>query len=168
MELRGEHLVLTSVIVEEAPALLPAFNGDEQFNRWSGHTSDLTPAQVHADMLGTLHQPGGVVWRIADQIGTLVGVAKTALLSPGSAWIDLLIIRSTFQGRGYGSEAANLLETHLFSSPAIRQIELAVMVQNSPAIAFWEKRGYVRGVRYLDNEGDDVYAYLLPRSTATR
>ena len=30
-------------------------------------------------------------------------------------------------------------------------------------MAFWEKRGYVRGGRYLDHEGDDVYAYLLPR-----
>jgi ribosomal protein S18 acetylase RimI-like enzyme len=96
----------------------------------------------------------------------LVGVAKTALLpSLDTAWIDLLIIRGAFQGRGYGSEAATLLETHLFSSPEIRQIALAVMIQNTLAIAFWEKRGYVRGVRYLDNEGDDVYAYLLCRPT---
>ncbi len=80
MELRGERLVLTSVTIEEAPVLLPAFNGDEQFNQWSGHASGLTLAQVQADMLGTLNQPGGVVWRLADQTGSLVGVAKTALL----------------------------------------------------------------------------------------
>jgi len=166
MELRGEHLVLTSATIEEASALLPAFNGDEQFNRWSGHASDLTLAQVHADMLGTLNQPGGVVWRIADQTERLVGVAKTALLSSRSSWIDLLIIRNIFQGRGYGSEAATLLETHLFSSPEIGQIALTVMVQNTPAMAFWEKRGYGRGVRYLDNEGDDVYGYVLSRSTS--
>ena len=168
MELRGDHLVLTSVTIEKAPVLLPAFNGDEQFNQWSGHASDLTLAQVHVDMLGTLNQHGGVVWRLADQTETLVGVAKTALLpSPGTAWIDLLVIRRAFQGRGYGSEAATLLETHFFSSPEIRQIALAVMIQNTPAIAFWEKRGYARGVRYLDNEGDDVYAYLLSRPTST-
>lgn len=164
MELRGKHVVLTSASIEDAPALLPAFNGDEQFNQWSGHASALTLAQVQADMLGTLNQPGGVVWRIADRREALVGVAKTALLpSPDTAWIDLLIIARAFQGRGYGSEAATLLESHLFSSPEIRQIALAVMVQNIPAIAFWEKRGHVRGVRYLDNEGDDVYAYLLVR-----
>ena len=164
MELRGEHLVLTSASIEDAPTLLPAFNGDEQFNQWSAHTSALTLAQVHADMLGTFNQPSGVVWRIADRREALVGVAKTALLpSPDTAWIDLLIIRRAFQGRGYGSEAATLLETHLFSSPEIRHIALAVMVQNIPAIAFWEKRGYVRGVRYLDNEDDDVYAYLISR-----
>ena len=164
MELRGKHLVLTSVSIEEAPVLLPAFNGDEQFNQWSGHASALTLAQVQADMLGTLNQPGGVVWRIVDRREALVGVAKTALLlSPDTAWIDLLIIRRAFQGHGYGSEAATLLETHLFSSLEIKQIALAVMVQNTPAIAFWEKRGYVRGVRYLDNEDDDVYAYLLAR-----
>ena len=36
MKLCGEHLVLTSATIEEAPVLLPAFNGDEQFNQWSG------------------------------------------------------------------------------------------------------------------------------------
>ncbi len=169
MELRGEHVVLTSVTIEEAPVLLPAFNGDERFNQWSGHASDLTLAQVQADMRATLNQPGGVVWRIADQTETLVGVAKTALLpTSGTAWIDLLVIRRAFQGRGYGWEAATLLETHLFSSPEIRQIALAVLIQNTPAMAFWEKRGYVRGGRYLDNEGDDVYAYLLSHSTWER
>jgi RimJ/RimL family protein N-acetyltransferase len=148
--------------------MLLAFNGDEQFNQWSGHACGLTLEQVQADMLGTLNQPGGAVWRIADQIGALVGVAKTALLpSPDTAWIDLLVIRSVFQGRGYGSEAATLLETHLFSSPGIRQIALAVLVQNTPAMAFWEKRGYVRGGRYLDHEGDDVYGYILPRPPST-
>ena len=131
MELRGERLVLTSVTIEEAPVLLPAFNGDEQFNQWSGHASGLTLEQVQADMLGTLNQPGEVVWHLADQTGALVGVAKTALLpSPDTAWIDLLIIRRVFQGRGYGSEAATLLETHLFSSAQIRQIELAVLIQD--------------------------------------
>lgn len=164
MELHGERLVLTSVTIEEAPVLLPAFNGDAQFNQWSGHASDLTLDQVQADILGTLNQPAGVVWHLADQTGALVGVAKTALLpSPGTAWIDLLVIRRAFQGRGYGSEAATLLETHLFSPAGIRQIALAVLVQNTPAIAFWEKRGYARGERYLDDEGDDVYAYLLSR-----
>jgi len=168
MEVRGERLVLTSVTIEEAPVMLPAFNGDEQFNQWSGHASGLTLAQVQADMLGTLNQPGGAVWHLADQTGTLVGVAKTALLpSPDTAWIDLLVIRRAFQGRGYGSEAATLLEIHLFSSPGIRQIALAVLLQNTPAMAFWEKRGYVRGGRYLDNEGDEVYAYVLPRPPST-
>jgi RimJ/RimL family protein N-acetyltransferase len=164
MELCGARLVLTSVTIEEAPVLLPALNGDEQFNQWSGHASGLTLEQVQADMHGTFNQPDGAVWRLADQTGALVGVAKTALLpSPGTAWIDLLVIGRAFQGRGYGSEAASLLETHLFSCAGIRQIALAVLVQNAPAIAFWEKRGYARGVRYLDNEGDDVYAYLLFR-----
>jgi RimJ/RimL family protein N-acetyltransferase len=164
MELHGEQLVLTSVTIEQAHALLPAFNGDEQFNQWRGYTAALTLAQVHADMLETLNQPGGVVWHLADRTEALVGVAKTALLpSPDTAWLDLLIIRRTFQGRGYGSEAATLLETHLFSSAQISQIGLAVLVQNTPAMAFWAKRGYVRGERYLDNDGDDVYAYLLAR-----
>lgn len=171
MELCGERLVLTSVTIEEAPSLLPAFNGDEQFNRWCGHVAGLTLEEVRADMLGTLNQAGGAVWRVGEQTGALVGVAKTAVLpSRDTAWIDLLIIGQAFQGHGYGREAATLLETHLLSDTEIRQIALAVLLQNVPAMAFWEKRGYVRGERYLDQEGDDVYAYLLsrPASGASR
>ena len=42
MELRGEHLVLTSVGLESAEALLPAFNGDEQFNVWSDFPNNMS------------------------------------------------------------------------------------------------------------------------------
>jgi RimJ/RimL family protein N-acetyltransferase len=164
MELHGEHLVLTSVPIENAPCLLQAFNGDRQFNQWSGHASGLTLDQIRVDMLETLNQVDGVVWHLADQTEALVGVAKTVLFSSlGIAWIDLLVIRRAFQGRGYGSEAATLLETHFFSSARIGQIMLAVLVQNTPAMAFWEKRGYRRGGHYRDNDDDDVYGYLLPR-----
>ncbi len=36
MELRGKRLMLRDVGIEDAEVLLPAFNGDEQFNVWSG------------------------------------------------------------------------------------------------------------------------------------
>ena len=162
MELRGTRVILTKVGMEAASELLPAFNGDEQFNEWCGYASGLTLARVQADIQGTLDLPGGAIWRITDTTNTLVGVAETALVpSPHTGWIALLIIMHEFQGRGYGSEVAAQLEQHLFSYPQITQIGLGVLVQNAPAMAFWEKRGYVRGERRRDTEGDDVYEYHL-------
>lgn len=162
MKLRGAHVTLTQMGLEAASALLPAFSGDEQFNVWSGYAAGLTLAEVQADMQGTLDLSEGAVWRITDVANMLVGVAETALIPPPhTAWIALLIIMREFQGRGYGSEAAAQLEQHLFSYPQITQIGLGVLVRNASAMAFWEKRGYVRGERRHDTQGHDVYEYHL-------
>lgn len=168
MELRGEHLMLAPASSNDAEALLPAFNGDDQFNLWCGYDPGMTLAEVQADIMETENLPTGVVWRISDHAGTLVGVAETAFLpSPQSGWIGLLIIRHEFQGRGYGPEAAKLLEDHLFSYAGVREVGLAVLVQNAPALRFWEKRGYIRGLRCIDNDGHDVYQYRLSRSVGS-
>ena len=145
MELRSKRLTLKDASVNDAEALLPVFNGDEQFNIWSGIGPTMSLEAIHTELQETLALPGGTVWQIRNETGTLAGVAETALLHPQhGAWITLLLITCDFQRRGYGSEAATLLENHFLSSPEITQIGLAVLVKNTPALAFWEKRGYVR------------------------
>ncbi len=163
MEIRNTRN-LTQVGLEAAHVLLPAFNGDERFNAWSGYPSGMVLAEVQADIQETLELPGGAVWRITDMTNTLVGVAETAFHpSPDIAWIALLIIMHAFQGKGYGSEAVAQLENHLFSYSHVTQIGLAVLRQNTSAMAFWEKRGYVRGKRCYDTQDHEVYEYHLFR-----
>ncbi len=165
-ELTGPRLTLTSVGMEAAEELLPAFNGDAQFNAWSG-TPVMTLDAVRADMLETKSLPGGVVWRIALHDGTRVGVAETALVPPpNSGWIALLLIEQAYQRQGFGSEAADLLEAHLFAQPGITRIGLGVLVQNEPGIAFWTKRGYQAGLRRRDNHGNEVITMRLNRPGA--
>jgi RimJ/RimL family protein N-acetyltransferase len=159
MELRGKRLVLASIGLDEAEEILPAYNGDEQFNLWRDGKPAIDLEAVRADMLEAKSIAGGVVWRIADQAGTLVGVATTAFVPPPhGGWIGLLIIRQEFQGQGYGGEAAGLLEGHLFADPDVTQIGLAVQSQNAKALAFWEKRGYQRGLhrKQFDVETDTL------------
>ncbi len=159
MELRGERLVLTDVSLEAAAEILPAYNGDEQFNLWRDGKPAIDLEAVRADMLEAKSMPGGRVWRIADQSGALVGVATTAFVPPPhGGWIGLLIIRKEYQGQGYGSEAADLLEGYLFDDPVVTQIGLAVQSQNTRALAFWERRGYQRGLhrKQFDVETDTL------------
>lgn len=106
----------------------------------------------------------GLIWQIRTLTGKLIGVAETAILHPPhGAWISLLLIQRAFQGLGYGSEAASLLEGYLFSSPEITQIGLAVLVKNAPALVFWKKRGYIQRASTHDTHGNDVYLYFLTR-----
>src|SRR5579859_6418618 len=103
MDLHGTHLKLLTVGIEAAEELLPAFNGDEQFLSWSGSPAGLSLSQAQEVIQETATIPGGVTWRIADRMGTLIGVAETAFYpSQDTGWIALLVIRRAFQGRGYG------------------------------------------------------------------
>ncbi len=166
MELCEKHLVLTCVGLESAEVLLPAFNGDEQFNVWSNFPNNMSLEDVCQDIEETQQLPDGKVWRIDEIVGehehkdTLVGVAETAIHpNPETGWIALLIIRQPFQGRGFETEVVNLLEHYLYTHPHVRHIGLGVLVENLPAQRFWESRGYVRGERKLDSGGHDCYEY---------
>ncbi len=165
MELHGKRLLLKNADINDAETLLSVFNSDKQFNIWSGLEPTMSLETVRSELHETLALPEGTIWHISDRAGTLIGVAETALLHPqDGAWIALLLIKRDFQGSGYGSEAATLLEKYFFSSPDITQIGLAVLVKNTPALAFWEKRGYVRGKHTRDQHGSDVYEYSLKRT----
>src|SRR2546429_398978 len=170
MNVHGNSLTLIRVGIESAEELLPAFNGDEQFLRWSGYPcGTMTLSQVRDDIQEMSALPGGITWRIADLEETLIGAAETVFHpSPSKGWITLLIIQREFQGRGYGREAATLLEDYLFSFPEVTELGLGVLVQNTPAQAFWEKRGYVRIAQRSNTHGNDCYVYRLPRSTPAR
>jgi RimJ/RimL family protein N-acetyltransferase len=169
MHLQGAHLKLIPASIDMAEDLLPAFNGDEQFTRWSGHSSEMSLAQVHDDIQEIAALPDGITWGIADHMNTLVGVAQTTFHpTPRTGWIALLIIRNEFQGSGYGREAATLLENYLFSSPEVTEIGLGILVRNRPAQAFWEKRGYVRIAQRLDTHHNDCYEYRLYRPAVLR
>ncbi len=145
MELLGNRLLIKDVGINDAETLLPVFNNDEQFNTWSGLGPTISLEAIHTELQETLALPEGTVWQIRNETGTLIGVAETALLHPQhSAWIALVLIKRDFQGHGYGSEAATLLEEHFFSSPEVTQIGLAVLVKNTPALNLWEKRDYIR------------------------
>lgn len=166
--LQGSRLILTPSEQADAYDLLPAFNGDEQFNMWNGGSPVMSIDAVRSDIEQALNMPGGTVWRIADLQQMLIGVAITAQIPPPhGAWIALFIIRQPFQHRGYGTEAAQLLEEELFSHSEIQQIGLAIVIHNTRAQAFWQKRGYSAGLHHRDLFGVESITMRLTRTDQT-
>jgi RimJ/RimL family protein N-acetyltransferase len=82
------------------------------------------------------------VERCAD--GPVIGMADVQLESTMSnaATIALLLIGGPYQGQGYGSEAADLLETALFAEPGVDLIMAGVDEASELGIRFWQGRGY--------------------------
>lgn len=46
------------------------------------------------------------------------------------------------QGRGWGTEACDLLESYLRNTLSLRKLTLKVLISNTAAITFYRKRGY--------------------------
>lgn len=168
MQLQSKLMTLTSVGIDAAPELVPAYNGDAQFNIWRDGHPLIDEAAVRADMIETLSMPGGMVWRIADVTADmLLGVATTAFVPPPhNAWIALLIIDQQRQRQGWGTAAADLLERYLFTPPEITHVGLALQAQNVGALRFWEGRGYASGLRRKEF-GNEIVTLRLARRAET-
>lgn len=164
----NERVIMRAVGPEDAAALLPAFNGDADFNILSSGVAEVPLAVAQADLIETAGMPGGQSWRIEDPAGELVGVAETALVPPPhTGWIALLIIRRDRQGAGLGAAAAAWLEQRFFADPAVERVGLGVIAANERALAFWERRGYGRGLKRRDQLGHEIITLRLERPDAT-
>jgi len=67
------------------------------------------------------------------------------------------MIAEPYQRQGYGTEAYRMIEEAIFADPDVQTISLGVLVNNGPAIAFWQRMGYRRaGSTVKDKDGREV------------
>jgi RimJ/RimL family protein N-acetyltransferase len=93
--------------------------------------------------------------------GQMIGVADYVPGSyrqrPSQAWLALLLIAGPYQRNGYGTEVYRLIEDEIFANPDVDTIGLGVLVNNGPAIAFWQRMGYRRaGSTAPDRDGREI------------
>jgi len=55
-----------------------------------------------------------------------------------------IILSAEFRGKGYGSQAMRLFFKYLYQEINLRKISLQVLEDNAPAVAAYEKQGFVR------------------------
>lgn len=85
-----------------------------------------------------------------------------------TSWFSIAIGDAANRGRGYGTEASELGLRFAFDELNLRRVSLTVFSYNQPAIAVYEKLGFVReGVyrEFLERDGQfhDMYLYGLLR-----
>lgn len=85
-----------------------------------------------------------------------------------TAWFSIAIGDAANRGRGYGTEASVLGLRFAFDELNLRRVSLTVFSYNQPAIAIYEKLGFVReGVyrEFIERDGQvfDMYLYGLLR-----
>lgn len=73
----------------------------------------------------------------------MVGIVKGRfILDEKIVWIKVFIIKTEFQGKGYGKKAAGLLRDFFIKKYNAKNIYLTVDSENKGAYAFWGKQGF--------------------------
>ena len=113
---------------------------------------DAAQAAHHgAQFVGLFLRPGG------EMIGVADFVPSGYKGRPSQAWIALLMIAEPFQRQGYGTEAYRLIEDSILADPDVQIIGLGVLINNGPALGFWQAMGYQRvGSTVQDKDGREV------------
>ena len=86
---------------------------------------------------------------VVEKEGHIVGMMALESTPDGIKWIDQLYLHPSVVGQGIGSRLVNLAKAEL-GAP----ITLYTFQENTAAIAFYERHGFV-GVEYGDGSGNE-------------
>lgn len=103
----------------------------------------------------------------ADQLIGLISLEQIDWPN-GTAWMGVGIGEPQYRGKGYGTEATQLLLKYAFHEINLHRVQLTVFAYNPAAIAVYEKLGFVKeGVMrerlHRDGQRHDVLMYGLLR-----
>lgn len=84
------------------------------------------------------------------------------------AWLSIAIGEARNRGRGYGADALALILRFAFDELNLHRVQLSVFSYNQPAIALYEKLGFIREGAYRehlrrDGAWYDMYLYGMLR-----
>jgi predicted acetyltransferase len=116
-------------------ALLAELN--HQLIRDEGHRNKMPVPELEQRMRGWLSTDYSAV--IFEMDGEFVAHALY-WEQPGEIYLRQLFVVRNRRRKGIGSEAVKILRTKIW--PANRRLTVAVLVQNTAAVAFWRAVGY--------------------------
>ena len=116
-------------------------------------------------------QPDGGTLLICNDKGERVGHIE--FFTPVSYWdafeLSYQLYGDEFSGRGYISEAVQLLVDYLFATKKKHRIHLVIVPENAASLRIAEKCGFtlegtIRGAFFNDGRNQDVQMYSLLRT----
>jgi RimJ/RimL family protein N-acetyltransferase len=137
-------------------------------HEWHGWTDPAAQRRRWAES-GLLSDNGGtlVVMRGPDRVGT-VGWRKVQTGPTAWNWAIGIGLAPEFRGRGYGSEAQQLLVRYLFAHTQVNRIEATTEISNNAEQRALEKAGFtregvLRGTTFRQGRWHDQVIYSVLR-----
>lgn len=156
--LQGEMILLRPIRADDAPAMWEMVN-DPEGMRTTGTTAVFTRAQIDRWCATIAERPGRIDLAITangsdEYLGEIVLNEIDDVV--GSANLRL-VMRPGYRGRGYGTEAIELVLGLAFDGIGLHRVELDVLSINARAWSLYENIGFrVEGRRrdaYRDGDG---------------
>ncbi|MBM3496958.1 MAG: GNAT family N-acetyltransferase [Armatimonadetes bacterium] len=144
--LNGERLYLRPVEPDDLPVMMRIAN-DPELRGLTGGVRPMSRSGADAWLASIEADPArlwfAVVLRERDRV-----IGEAGLLRIFHEWraADMTVIladRSSW-GKGYGTEAANLVIEHAFGALSLHRLAVGVVAANARAIRFWESLGFQR------------------------
>ncbi len=149
--LQGEKIYLRPLGLEDAPAIFASLS-DEESMRLTGTQDSFTLEQVEAFYAKVPEADDRIDYAIVlgDQSDVMVGevVLNNIDWENKSANFRIALSNQSHFGKGYGSEATQLIIKHGFEVLDLHRIELEVYDFNPRAIHVYRKVGFIQeGIR---------------------
>lgn len=128
-------------------ALIVRWNNDPEIRNLTG---EVFPSTLHSTeaWYDRIQDDPSRVWFVIEERETGHPIGECGLLRMFPAWrnTDLTIIlgEKSSHGKGYGTEAINLLMNYAFGMLSMHRISIGVVGFNQQALAFYEKVGFRR------------------------
>lgn len=171
--LRGERVRLDLVRRDDLPAIAAWWSDGEAQRRFDAVPA--TPRRVE-QMERWLDTPAEPSTTYRFTIRTIPGdwligavAIEDILWNQRVGWVSLLIGEASARGKGFGREAMELALRFAFHELNLHRLQLTVFDYNAPAIALYERLGFVReGAfrEFLERDGRryDMLLYGLLRT----
>lgn len=164
--IQGTKCYLRPLVLEDV-SYLNQWNSDEELNRYLGNgfypVSIDTQKEWMKNMIDTSKfSPSKryIICTPQDEVIGLIGIYNTNFINQNCE-VGLYLGNRNFQGQGIGKEAYELLENYIKQYMNMIKIKLFVVLENTTAVKFWEKRGFhqtgiLHKERYINAEFKDV------------
>jgi diamine N-acetyltransferase len=141
-----ERLYLRSIERRDLPILLTFFN-DPQIRALTGEVRPTSESGMEAFLERISNDPERVWFAIVLKDGDQV-IGECGLLRMFPAWrttdMSMIIGDQAAWGKGYGTEALQILLDYAFGALNFHRIAIGVVGSNAGALKFWEKAGFKR------------------------
>jgi diamine N-acetyltransferase len=140
--LETENIYLRPFIKEDIPFILQSYN-DQNTRLKTGDIRpvNFTDAEKIVDRKEDHRLWFVIVRKSDDQV-----IGETGLLRMCPEWgttdLSIIISKGEYHGRGYGTEAINLLMNYAFGNLNYNRIAIGVVGFNADALKFYEKVGF--------------------------
>lgn len=167
-EIRGKSIILRERKPEDASFFAYWFNQPKVMFQ-CGFTEPTDEEHMRKNIIKKAED---AVWfTITDLSGKIIG--ETGLLRMWPAWhctdLSIIIPVPEAQHKGYGTEAIRLMIDLAFSKYEMNRVAIGVVGQNTEALAFYEKIGFIKeGIQeqgyYYNGEYSDFIMMRILKS----